>query len=73
MDSFFFGGVYRTAPELMSRGTNFNFARIWADGVWQLATGGAGESFPAQRAYRRAYARCLRRRKAFTERFSSET
>lgn len=45
------GGTYRTAPELTSRGTNFRFARAWADWVWQLATGGSeGNRTPVQKS-----------------------
>ena len=37
---FYFGETYRTAPEPMSRDTNFRFALTWTYWVWQLATGG---------------------------------
>ena len=36
------GGTYRTAPELASRGKNFRFVQSWTDWVRQLAGGGPG-------------------------------
>ena len=48
-----FGGAYRTAPKLTSRGTNLRFAQTWTDWVWQLATGGAeGSRTPVQKPIR---------------------
>ncbi len=42
MGDFLFGGTYRTAVELTSRGTNFRFVPTNTDWVPSLSAGGPG-------------------------------